>query len=114
MTGYASLSNRGNLPDVLAASATGGSAFFAVSYFGPEGNITAGLLSGTYRTAELSEGIDPVVIRASITPNKKKLTKKKKGKKPTILKKTHVLSLRVKSTSDPALSDAAVIRVQTK
>lgn len=114
VTGYASLSNRGNLPDVLAASATGGSALFAVSYFGPEGNITAGLLTGTYRTPGMVDSTEPVIIRASIAPNKKKLTKKNKGKKPKILKKTHVLSLRVNSTFDQGLSDAAVISVQTK
>jgi hypothetical protein len=114
VTGYASLSNRGKLPDVLVGSATGGSALFAVSYFGPTGNITAGLLTGAYTTPEMDENADPVSIRATITPNKKKLTKKKKGKKPRILKKTHVLSLRLKSTFDPAIEDAARISVQTK
>jgi hypothetical protein len=114
VTGYASLSNRGKLPDVLVGSATGGSALFSVSYSDPTGNITAGLLTGTYTTPEMDENADPVSIRATITPNKKKLTKKKKGKKPKILKKTHVLSLRLKSTFDPAIEDAATISVQTK
>jgi formylglycine-generating enzyme required for sulfatase activity len=113
VTGYASLSNRGNLPDVLAARATGGSALFAVSYFGPAGNVTAGLLTGTYVTPEMNENDTAIVIRASITPNKKKLTKKK-GKKVKILKKTHVLSLRVSSSFDPTIGDAAVISARTK
>jgi hypothetical protein len=113
VTGYASFSNRGKLPDVLVGSATGGSALFAVSYFGPAGNITAGLLTGTYSTPEMDENADPISIRATITPNKKKLTKKKKGKKPKILKKTHVLSLRLKSTFDPAVEDNATMSVQT-
>lgn len=114
VTGHASLSNRGKLPDVLKGAATGGSALFAVSYFGPEGNITAGLLTGTYSTPEMDENADVVAIQATITPNKKKLTKKKKGKRPRILKKTHVLSLRLTSTFDPAIEDAATISVQTK
>ncbi|MBL9160907.1 MAG: SUMF1/EgtB/PvdO family nonheme iron enzyme [Verrucomicrobiales bacterium] len=111
--GFASVANRGKLPDVIAVSGSGGSALFAVSYSGPEGNITAGLLTGTYRTPEMDQDNAPVSIRATITPNKKKLTKKK-GKKTVILKKTHVLSLRVTSTFDPAIEDAAKISVQTK
>jgi hypothetical protein len=114
VTGYASLSNLGKLPDILVGSATGGSALFSVSYSDPTGNITAGLLTGTYTTPEMDENADPVSIRATITPNKKKLTKKKKGKKPKILKKTQVLSLRLKSTFDPLIEDAATISVQTK
>lgn len=113
VTGHASFANRGNLPDVLVGSATGGSAFFAVTYLGPEGNITAGLLTGTYETPEMTDESSGVSIRATITPNKKKLTKKK-GKKPFILKKTQVLSLRLKSTFDPAIEDAATISVQTR
>jgi len=114
VTGYASFANRGNLPDVLVGSATGGDAFFAVSYFGSEGNITAGLLTGSYETPEMTEGSSEVSIRATVTPNKKKLTKKKKGKKSTILKKNIGLSIRLRSTFDPAVTDAATISVQTK
>jgi hypothetical protein len=113
VTAHSTFSNRGKLPDVLFGSATGGSALFAVSYFGPAGNITAGLLTGTYTTPEMDENTAPIVIRATITPNKKKLTKKR-GKKLKILKKTHVLSLRLSSTLDPSIEDAASIQVQTK
>jgi len=113
VTGHASLANGGNLPDILKGSATGGSALFAVSYFGPTGNITAGLLTGAYTTPEMDENTAPVAIRATIKPNKKKLTKKN-GKKTMILKKTHLLSLRLSSTFDPSIEDAASIRVQTK
>ena len=114
VTAHASFSNRGKLPDVLKGSATGGSDLFAVSYFDPSGNITAGLLTGTYATPEMDENTDPVKIRATIAPNKKKLTKKVKGRKPQILKKIHVLSLRLSSTFEPAIEDAATISVQTK
>ena len=114
VTGYAGLSNRGNLPDVLVGSATGGSGLFTVSYFDPTGNITAGLLTGTYTTPEMEGNSPPVLIRGTITPNKKKLTKKAKGKKPKILKKTFLLSLKLNSSFDPSIEDAASIRVQTK
>ena len=71
-------------------------------------------MTGTYATPEMDENTDPVAIRATIAPNKKKLTKKVKGRKPQILKKIHVLSLRLSSTFDPAIEDAATISVQTK
>ena len=113
VTGHATLANRGILPDVMAVSGTGGSALFTVSYSGPEGNITAGLLAGTYRTPEMDETAEPVPIRATITPNKKKLTKKK-GKKTFLLKKNHTILIRATSTFDPATGDAASISVQTR
>jgi hypothetical protein len=114
VVGYAGLSNGGNLPDVLAARASGGNTLFAVSYFDATGNVTAGLLAGTYTTPEMDEKATPVVIRAIIAPNKKKLTRKKKGQKPGILRKTHRLTLRLTSTFDPAIGDDATISVQTK
>ena len=114
VVGYAGLSNGGNLPDVLAARASGGNTLFAVSYFDATGNVTAGLLAGTYTTPEMDEKATPVVIRAIIAPNKKKLTRKKKGQKPGILRKTHLLTLRLTSTFDPAIGDDATISVQTK
>jgi hypothetical protein len=114
VTGYATLANRGNLPDVITVSGSGGSALFTVSYAGPAGNITAGILAGTYRTREIDENDAPVPIRATITPNKKKLTKKKKGRKPLILKKTHTILIRAVSTFDPATADSASISAQTK
>ena len=114
VVGYAGLSNGGNLPDVLVARVSGGNTLFSVSYFDATGNITAELLAGTYTTPEMDENGTPVVIRAIIVPNKKKLTRKKKGKKPGILRKTHLLTLRLTSTSDPAIGDDATISVQTK
>lgn len=114
ITGHVSLSNRGKRPDALKGSATGGSSFFQVSYFGANGNVTAELLVGTYRTPEIDEKDSPILIRATMIPNKRKLTKRTEKGKPKILKKTHVLSLRLKSTFDPAIEDAATISVQTR
>lgn len=113
VAGHASLANRGNLPDIMAVSGSGGSALFSVSYSGPGGNITAGMLSGTYRTPEMVENDASIPIRATISPNKKKLTKKK-GKRTLILKKTHTLLIRATSTFDSITMDAATISVRTK
>ena len=113
VTGYATFANRGNLPDLIVGRATGGNSYFAVTYFGPEGNITSGLLTGTYRTPEMKQGDSPVLIRTVIQPNKRKLTKQI-GKRTVTLKKTHALLIEANSTFDPAIGDAASIRVQTK
>jgi hypothetical protein len=61
----------------------------------------------------MDENDAPVPIRATITPNKRNLTKKK-GKKTFILKKTHTILIRATSTFDPATADAASISAQTK
>jgi arylsulfatase A-like enzyme len=113
VTGYATLSNRGNLPDLIAGSANGGNTYFAVTYFGPGGNMTASLLTGTYRTPELQQRDSPVSIRATITPNKRRLTRKV-GKRTVIVRKTHTLLIHAKSTFDPSTSDSASIRIQTR
>lgn len=116
VTGYATIANRGKLPDVLAVIGGRGTVFFKVGWFGPSGgNITAALNAGAYRTAAMAEGTTPVSLTAKITPNKKKLTKtNKKTKRTTIVKKTLLLPLRAFSTTDPTISDAATIQVKTK
>lgn len=111
--GVVLVANRGSLPDSLTLQATGGSALFGVAYFAAEGNITSGMLAGTYVTGEMDHQDEAVAIRTSITPNKKKLIRKK-GKRTTILKRSHVLVLRASSLADPEVVDSAAIRVQTK
>lgn len=113
VTGFVTISNRGKLPDAIAVKGTGSNALFGVSYSGPEGNITAGLITGTYRTAEMDENVASVSLRVTISPNKKRLTKKN-GKKNHILKKSHAVLIQAKSTLDPLIGDSALISVQTK
>ncbi len=111
-SGYALVGNDGDLADTMKVSGRAGDAFFAVSYFGP-GNITAAILAGTHTTPQLASTDAPVSIRASVTPNKKALTKKK-GKKKTILKKTYTTTIRATASSDASLSDSANIVVKTQ
>ena len=113
VTAFAELANRGNLPDVISARAPGGNSLFNVVYSGSEGNITAGLLAGTYRTGAIESSDEGVLIQVTVSPNKKKLTKKK-GKRTKILKKSLSLPITAVSTFDPALQDSASIKVQTK
>lgn len=115
VTGYATIANRGRLPDVLAVSGGRGSAYFNVVWSDPTGNVTAAMNAGTYRTAAMEESTTPVSLTVTITPNKKKLTKtNKKTRRATIVKKTFILSLRAGSTFAPATSDAGTIQVKTK
>lgn len=112
VTGYASVANRGNLPDDLAGRASGGNAFFKVAYFDLTGNVTAGLLAGTYRTPELESSDAAVPIRVPVTPNKRKLTRRQ-GTRTIILKTNRNLMITATSTFEPSIQDAASIRVQT-
>jgi hypothetical protein len=111
--GRASFANRGNRPDFIAGRATGGNAYFKVVYSGLTGNVTAGLRAGTYRTPEIKRGDIPVSIGVLITPNQKKLTKKR-GKTTSILKKARTLVITAASTLDPSIKDSASIRAQMK
>jgi len=118
VTGYARVANRVVLPDdraadVLTVRGTAGNGFFRVSYFAPEGNVTAGLVTGTHRTAAIDEDDGPIALRAVVIPNKKKLTRKK-GNKTKILKKNFSIVLQASSTAWPAAGDGGTIRVQTK
>ncbi len=113
VTAYAEFANRGNLPDRILARGSGGNGFFKVDYFTGAGKVTGDLLRGTFSTTEIDGTDAGVLVRAVVTPNKKKLAKKK-GKKTKILKKPLTLSLKATSAFDAGIMDAATIKVQTK
>ena len=111
--GVSTVTNTGSLPDTLKLSGLAGSRFFAVGYQGPAGNMTAGLISGTANTPDMDDADSPIAIRTTITPNKRKLTKKR-GKKKIILRRSHTTLVRATSTFDPGMSDFGIIRAQTR
>lgn len=113
VSGYATITNRGQLPDTLAVRGSAGSVLCGISYFASGANVTAGLLTGNYRTAEIAEGDEATSLMVQFSPNKKKLTKKK-GKRSKILKKTFTTLVRADSTQGPAVMDAASISAQTR
>jgi len=118
VTGYLALGNRVVLPDDRAADAvvlrgSAGNALFAVTYLGNEGNVTAGILTGTYETAAMDGDDGSVLLRAVVTPNKKKLAKKK-GRRTVYLKKTFTSLFQASSKAWPPATDAASIRVKTR
>lgn len=113
VTGHASIANRGKLPDVLAVNATRGSTLFKTVYLGPAGNITAGLTSGAYRTPAVDEGDAPLAIRAKVTPNKRKLTRKP-GRRSVVLQRAFTATFAARATSDAGLQDSGSIKVRTR
>lgn len=113
VTGHASIANRGTLPDLLAVNATRGSGLFKAVYLGPAGNITAGLTSGAYRTPAMDEGDAPIAIRATVTPNKWKLTRKS-GRRSVVLRKNFTATIAARASSDAGLNDSGSIKVQTR
>lgn len=113
VSGVTSVTNTGAIPDSLSLSGMAGSSLFAVTYLGPAGNMTAALIRGTAKTPQMDNADIPFTIRTTITPNKKKLAKKR-GKKTIYLKKTHTTMVRATSDFDPGLSDFGIIGVQTR
>ncbi len=99
--GKALVRNTGNLPSPITVSASKGNGFFKVVYSGPGGNLTSALNAGRYQTPSLSSASAPVTITAKITPNKKKLLKKKKGQKVRVVKKTYKGSYRASAPGAP-------------
>jgi hypothetical protein len=114
ISALATFRNAGTLPDELRIFGTPGNTLFGVVYTNASANITAQVITGTYQTPALAAGDEASWIRATVSPNKKKLTKKKKGKRPKILRRSQLLQIRASSVFDPALSDTGYISVQTK
>lgn len=113
VTGITSVANAGALPDFLSLRGRAGSSLFAVTYRGPAGNMTASLITGTANTPQMDDADLPFTIRTTITPNKKKLTRKQK-KRTISLRKSHTTMVRATSDFDPAMSDLGIIRATTR
>lgn len=118
VAGIFTISNRAVLPDRRAEDrfrvrGSGGGIYFQVLYLGSEGNVTAGLLAGTHETPLLDHSDEAIPVRMVVTPNKKKLLKKK-GKRVVTLRKSQRFSVRATSTDHASSSDEAAIMVGTK
>jgi sulfatase modifying factor 1 len=113
--GFAALANRTILSDRraadrLAVRANPGNRFFSITYSDVDGNATAGIVSGFYRTPAI-DGTDAIRwLTARISPSKALLSEKK-GKRTVYLQKTFTTRIRASSTLYPPASDAGVIEV---
>lgn len=90
-----------------------GNKFFKVSYRSEGDNITASLVSGSFRTPTINEDSAPVAITATVAPNRTALTRKKGGRSVS-LRKSISLRILARSTFDPSMSDACSIRVKSQ
>lgn len=113
VTGYVSFANRGDLPDSLAGRVIGGNVFFAWACIAPNGNVTASLKSGTYRTPRLDPGSAPVMLRMNITPNRARLTRRI-GSRTVTVSQTHNFVFRVNPVGSTTGGDSATLQVRTR
>lgn len=118
VTGIATVSNQASLPggsaaDVLKLTGTPGNRLFVITYLGPMGNLTAGLVTGTYRTEAIDAGSPPVSIRVAVKPKKKKL-KKIVGNRTKFRRKGLLNLVQAVATSHTEAKDGGVIHVQTR
>lgn len=115
VTRFFAVDNDGPVADTFSVQATPGNGLFNVSYFQGGTNVTAQVVAGTFSTVSIAEGDAAVGFQVNVVPNKKKIVKKgKKGKKGKVLKKTFNSVITATADSDPAATDTATIRVQTK
>lgn len=110
VTAALALANRGNRPDRLLLRGRNGEPFLKVTYFGPTGNITSAVVTGTYRTPEIDESDAEILVRVSVKPNVGKLVGKT-GQRTAILKKVLTLPVSAKSTKDATKSDSGAIQI---
>ena len=113
VTGHANVGNDGDLAAVLGVSATPGNRRCRIRYLGSTGNVTAALVSGTFRTPELEESDAPVALRMQFNPNTKILTQKR-GPRPVTLRRNFRSTIRAFPTSASGAGDAASLRVSTR
>jgi hypothetical protein len=112
VTGAMRVANLGSIPDALAVRGSPKSARFGVAYFAPAGNVTAGLVSGTHRTAVIDLFDTAIPYRLTFTPNKRKLVKKSGGK-TKVKRATFRATFSVAATSD-TVADTGTLRVLTR
>jgi hypothetical protein len=105
VTGYVSLTNRGNVTDRFALRGTPGNADFAVGYFDAAGaNVTAGVTVGSFLTAPAAPAAAAGWIRAVVTPSRRAV----------LLRQNRVFSIEGISQFEPLIKDAVSIRVNTR
>lgn len=110
---FATITHPCNQLDVISVRASRGTKFFKVSYRNDGSDVTAGLVSGTFRTPEVNEDSAATSIQSTVTPNRRLLTSVRGGRTVS-LRKSISLTLQAQSTSEPTKRDSCVIQVKTR
>lgn len=104
--GLATVANLGGVTESLSVRATQGNRLFRVKYQTNEGNVTASMTAGTYRTPLLDASSPAVVIQAVFAPKRHK-----RGSKKEMLFSSLLLA---HSSSDATLSDGGRWKVRAR
>jgi hypothetical protein len=105
VTGYVTMTNRGNVADQVGIRATSGNSDFTVVYFDASGaNVTAGVTVGSYLTPEAAPSAVAGWVRAVVTPTRRAV----------LLRRNHTLSIEGSSLFNPSVKDAVSIRINTR
>ncbi len=105
VTGYVTMTNRGNVADQVGIRATSGNSDFNVVYFDESGaNVTAGVTVGSYLTPEAAPSAVAGWVRAVVTPTRRAV----------LLRRNHTLSIEGSSLFNPSVKDAVSIRINTR
>jgi hypothetical protein len=110
------IENDSELPDSLNVRGSAGNAIFSVSYILGGANITAQVVAGTFATAELAAGDEPVQIAVSVVPNRRRITRElREGNRITTqhLRKSYAGLLRAGARSSAAFHDRVIFEVTT-
>lgn len=105
VSGYVTLTNRGNVTDRVSLQGTAGNNDFAVGYFDEAGsNVTAQVLVGSFQTPDMVPLAPARWVRAAITPTKRAVQ----------LRRSYSLSINARSQFDSAVRDAVSILINTR
>jgi hypothetical protein len=110
---FVSIGNTSGTPTALRLRGSGGTSLFAVQYADSDGNQTAGIIGGYYKTGNLSRDDEGASVVATFTPSRKLLSKKR-GKKPVILRRSAAFALTSSAFTDPGSEDSVIIQVRTQ
>ncbi|MBU6180360.1 MAG: hypothetical protein KGR69_11885, partial [Verrucomicrobia bacterium] len=105
VTGYVTMTNRGNVADRFGIRGTPGNVDFTVVYYNESGaNVTAGVTAGSYLTTQVAPSATAGWIRAVITPSRRAV----------LQRRSQVLSVDGTSQFNPMVKDGVSIRVNTR
>jgi hypothetical protein len=77
--GHASLANRGGKAEILELRGSGGSPLCAIVYLGDSGNVTGAIVTGTFRSPEMSRTDDPPRLPHPLFPQQKETDEEARG-----------------------------------
>jgi hypothetical protein len=111
---FASVANRGNVPDRYNLRGSGGSRYFKIDYRNKTGGlITSAILTGRYQTPERMPGDPADWIYFNASPQKRFILVRK-GARVVALRKSRLFVISANSVLEPGMTDGISISVETR